>query len=139
MFRIITVILFISIINWFLISFDTSFNYGVCYNKSILYSIGIKISNVFKLFGIKESISIITGFMAKEQVVSTLSVLGNNLNKISAYVFCIFNIITIPCINTVVALKNECGYKLMILYNMLYLVISYIVSILIYLIIRIIM
>ena len=77
--------------------------------------------------------------MAKEQVVSTLSVLGNNLNKVSAYLFCIFNIITIPCINTVVALKNECGYKLMILYNTLYLVISYIVSIIIYLIIRIIM
>ncbi len=139
LFRIITVVLFISIINWFLISFNTSFNYGVRYNNSILYLIGYKISNIFKLFGIKESISIITGFMAKEQVVSTLSVLGNNLNKISAYVFCIFNIITIPCINTVVALKNECGYKLMILYNMLYLVISYIVSILIYLIIRIIM
>lgn len=139
LFRIITVVLFISIINWFLISFNTSFNYGVRYNNSILYLIGYKISNIFKLFGIKESVSIITGFMAKEQVVSTLSVLGNNLNKVSAYLFCIFNIITIPCINTVVALKNECGYKLMILYNTLYLVISYIVSILIYLIIRIIM
>lgn len=139
LFRIITVVLFISIINWFLISFNTSFNYGVRYNNSILYLIGYKISNIFKLFGIKESVSIITGFMAKEQVVSTLSVLGNNLNKVSAYLFCIFNIITIPCINTVVAIKNECGYKLMILYNTLYLVISYIVSILIYLIIRIIM
>ena len=139
LFRIITVVLFISIINWFLISFNTSFNYGVRYNNSILYLIGDKISNIFKLFGIKESVSIITGFMAKEQVVSTLSVLGNNLNKVSAYLFCIFNIITIPCINTVVALKNECGYKLMILYNTLYLVISYIVSIIIYLIIRIIM
>ncbi len=139
LFRIITVVLFISIINWFLISFNTSFNYGVRYNNSILYLIGYKISNIFKLFGIKESVSIITGFMAKEQVVSTLSVLGNNLNKVSAYLFCIFNIITIPCINTVVALKNECGYKLMILYNTLYLVISYIVSIIIYLIIRIIM
>lgn len=139
LFRIITVVLFISIINWFLISFNTSFNYGVRYNNSILYLIGYKISNIFKLFGIKESVSIITGFMAKEQVVSTLSVLGNNLNKVSAYLFCIFNIITIPCINTVVAIKNECGYKLMILYNTLYLVISYIVSIIIYLIIRIIM
>ena len=139
LFRIITVVLFISIINWFLISFNTSFNYGVRYNSSILYLIGYKISNIFKLFGIKESVSIITGFMAKEQVVSTLSVLGNNLNKVSAYLFCIFNIITIPCINTVVAIKNECGYKLMILYNTLYLVISYIVSIIIYLIIRIIM
>ena len=133
LFRIITVILFISIINFFLISFDTSFNYKVSYNNSILYLIGCKISNIFKLFGIKESVAIITGFMAKEQVVSTLSVLGNNLNKVSAYLFCIFNIITIPCINTVVALKNECGYKLMIIYSILYLVISYVVVMLIYL------
>ena len=134
LFRIITVILFVSIINFLLISFDTNFNYDVSYNNSILYLIGIKISNIFKLFGIKESISIITGFMAKEQVVSTLSVLGNSLNKVSAYLFCIFNIITIPCINTVVALKNECGYKLMILYSILYLVISYVVVILMFLI-----
>ena len=136
--RIITVILFISIINWILISFDTSFNYGVSYNKSILYMIGSKISNIFKLFGIKESISILTGIIAKEEVVSTLSVLGNNLDKLSAYLFCIFNIITIPCINTIMAIKSECGYKRMFLYSTLYLVISYLVTILTYLIFRII-
>ena len=138
LFRIITVILFISIINFILIKFDTSFNYGVSYNNSILYMIGSKISNIFKLFGIKESISIISGIIAKEEVVSTLSVLGNNLDKLSAYLFCIFNIITIPCINTIMAIKSECGYKIMILYSTLYLVISYIVTILIYIIIRII-
>lgn len=135
LFRIVTVILFISIINWIIISFDTSFNYKASYNNSILYMIGSKISNIFKLFGIKESISILTGLIAKEEAVSTLSVLGNNLDSLSAYLFCIFNIITIPCINTVIAIKNECGYKLMILYSTLYLFISYIVTIIIYLII----
>lgn len=136
--RIITVILFISIINWILISFDTSFNYKVSYNNSILYMLGSHISNILKLFGIKESISIISGLVAKEEVVSTLSVLGNNLDKLSAYLFCIFNIITIPCINTVMAIKNECGYKRMFLYSFFYLIISYLVTILIYIIIRII-
>ena len=100
--------------------------------------IGSKISNIFKLFGIKESISIISGIIAKEEVVSTLSVLGNNLDKLSAYLFCIFNIITIPCINTVLAIKKECGYKRMFLYSFFYLIISYLVTILIYIIIRII-
>ena len=138
LFRIITVILFISIINFILIKFDTSFNYGVSYNNSILYMIGSKISNIFKLFRIKESISILSGIIAKEEVVSTLSVLGNNLDKLSAYLFCIFNIITIPCINTIISIKSECGYKVMFIYTIFYLVISYIVTILIYIIFRII-
>lgn len=138
LFRIITVILFISIINFILIKFDTSFNYGVSYNNSILYMIGSKISNIFKLFRIKESISILSGIIAKEEVVSTLSVLGNNLDKLSAYLFCIFNIITIPCINTIISVKSECGYKVMFIYTIFYLVISYIVTILIYIIFRII-
>ena len=100
--------------------------------------LGSKISNIFKLFGIKESISILSGLIAKEEVVSTLSVLGNDLDRLSAYLFCIFNIITIPCINTIMAIKSECGYKRMFLYTTLYLVISYLVTILIYIIIRII-
>ena len=138
LFRIITVILFISIINFILIKFDTSFNYGVSYNNSILYMFGCHISNIFKLFRIKESISILSGIIAKEEVVSTLSVLGNNLDKLSAYLFCIFNIITIPCINTVLAIKSECGYKRMFIYTIFYLVISYLVTIILYIIIRII-
>ena len=138
LFRIITVILFISIINFILIKFDTSFNYGVSYNNSILYMFGSHISNIFKLFRIKESISILSGIIAKEEVVSTLSVLGNNLDKLSAYLFCIFNIITIPCINTVLAIKSECGYKRMFIYTIFYLVISYLVTIILYIIIRII-
>ena len=100
--------------------------------------IGSKISNIFKLFRIKESISILSGIIAKEEVVSTLSVLGNNLDKLSAYLFCIFNIITIPCINTIISVKSECGYKVMFIYTIFYLVISYIVTILIYIIFRII-
>ena len=138
LFRIITVILFISIINFILIRFDTSFNYGVSYNNSILYMFGSHISNIFKLFGIKENISIISGLIAKEEVVSTLSVLGNDLDRLSAYLFCIFNIITIPCINTVLAIKSECGYKRMFIYTIFYLVISYLVTIILYIIIRII-
>ena len=138
LFRIITVILFISIINFILIRFDTSFNYGVSYNNSILYMFGSHISKILKLFGIKESISIISGLVAKEEVVSTLSVLGNDLDRLSAYLFCIFNIITIPCINTVLAIKSECGYKRMFIYTIFYLVISYLVTIILYIIIRII-
>lgn len=132
LFRLTTLIMFISIINWFLISFDINFNYGVSYNDSLMYLLGSKLSLIFRLFGKKENIAIITGIIAKEQVISTMSVFGNNLNKISAYVFCVFNIITIPCINTIEAIKKECGYKKMILYTSLYLLISYIVCLFIF-------
>ena len=141
LFRIITIIMFISIINWILISFDWSFNYNVEFRETILYFISNKISFMTKLFvgknSILESISALNGIIAKEQVVSTMSVIGNNLNIISAYSFCLFNIITIPCINTISIIKKECGIRLMIIYLFLYLLISYTFSTLIYLLLKI--
>ena len=106
LFRIITVIMFISIVNYLII-----------YN-----------TNIISLLSHKDIISIISGLIAKEQVISTMSLLGNNLNRVSAYIFCIFNIITIPCINTIISIKKECGYKNMYIYMNLYLAISLIVS-----------
>ena len=106
LFRIITVIMFISIVNYLII-----------YN-----------TNIISLLSHKDIISIISGLIAKEQVISTMSLLGNNLNRVSAYIFCIFNIITIPCINTIISIKKECGYKNMYIYMILYLGISLIVS-----------
>ena len=112
LFRIITVIMFISIVNYLII-----------YN-----------TNIISLLSHKDIISIISGLIAKEQVISTMSLLGNNLNRVSAYIFCIFNIITIPCINTIISIKKECGYKNMYIYMILYLGISLIVSGIFYLI-----
>lgn len=114
LFRIITVIMFISIVNYLII-----------YNTNILY-----------LLKNKNIISIISGLIAKEQVISTMNIVGNNLNKVSAYVFCIFNILTIPCVNTIISIKKECGYKKMLIYIALYLVISYVISLIIYLILK---
>lgn len=126
LFRIITVIMFVSIINYFLF-----------YNTSILLFICDRLRIIFKIFTNEEIVSIISGFIAKEQVISTLNIVGHNLNKISSYIFCIFNVLTIPCINTISVIKKECGYKYMIMYLSLYLAISYIVTIFIYLIIYI--
>ena len=75
---------------------------------------------------------IISGIIAKEQAISTITVLGSTLNIMSAYSFCVFNIITIPCINTLTCIKKEFGKKILLLYLTIYLLISYIISIIIY-------
>ena len=69
--------------------------------------------------------------IAKEQVISTMSVLKLKLNKISAYTFCLFNILSIPCINTITALKKEIGINF-IKYIIIYFVYALIISALLF-------
>ena len=134
--RIITIMIFISILNFLMSSFSTSFTYVTDIKKSILYFTSYKLSFIFKPFlGINSPsifLSIISGLFAKEQVVSTINSLKVNLSYITAYTFCIFNIFTIPCINTLSIMKKECGIKLTIFYNLIYLLISYIISFIIF-------
>ena len=134
--RIITIMIFISVLNFFLSSFDISFNYVTNIKKSILYFTSYKLSFIFKPFlGVNSPsifLSIISGLFAKEQVVSTINSLKVNLSYITAYTFCIFNIFTIPCINTLSIMKKECGIKLTVFYNLLYLLISFIISCIIF-------
>lgn len=135
--RICSIIMLFSIFNWFLISFDMNINYGVTFENSILYTIGNKLSFLVKpIVGTSDPkifLSILSGLIAKEQVVSTMSVSKVNfISLISAYSFCSFNLFSIPCINTLTAIKKECGFKVMILYSILYIVIAYLVSIIVF-------
>lgn len=135
--RIFSIMLFFSIINWFLLSFDVHLNYNVSFENSILYLIGNKLSFLTKpLIGYNDSktlVSILSGIIAKEQVVSTIGVLKVKfLSVISAYSFCLFNLFSIPCINTLSAIKNECGFKTMLIYGFIYMLISYIISIILF-------
>ena len=134
--KISTVMIFISILNFLLVSLDKTFSYTNSIEDSLLYIISSRLSIMFKPFlGInnKEAfISILSGLFAKEQVVSTIGVVGNSFNYITAYTFCLFNIFTLPCINTISAMKKECGIKLTILYNLIYIIISYIISIILF-------
>lgn len=134
--RIVTIILFFSIVNWFLISFDFKFNYPVDFNKSILNSILNTISFLTHPFIGNSNVRVLAssffGLFAKEQVLSTLNILNIKLNSIQAYSFCCFNLFSIPCINTLVALKKECGFKCMVLYSFIYLLTAYLISIIIF-------
>ena len=121
-----TTIVFSSIIVWFLLSFSTSLKYGVDIEESILASIGKKISWVFyPMIGTNSwqaTVSTMQGLIAKEQVVSSMSIISSLENKsvfdsqafnfftpISAFTFIIFNIFSAPCLATISTMKNELG------------------------------
>lgn len=140
-----SIIFISSIIIWFLKSFDINLIY-VQEEKSMLATIGMKISNLFKPIGLGDwriTTAIITGISAKEAILSTLSVLCNS--NISTLVTAIKEIFTIkeaisfitfillytPCIATIGVIKKEFGIKkaIKIVFNQFF--IAYITSFLI--------
>jgi len=144
-----TVIFIASIIIWFLQSFDWSFNMVEDSTKSILAYIGSAIAPIFKPLGFNDwriSTALITGFSAKEAVVSTLSVLtgvsgdvqlsmilNTILNPLSSYAFLVFTLLYMPCIAAFAATKRELGsMKYAILTALYQTATAYVVSLIIY-------
>lgn len=119
--RAFTVIFVATIIIWFLETFDFRLNLVTDSSTSILASIAGLIAPVFRPLGFGDwriSTSLIAGFMAKESVVSTLSVLFGGtesmlsaitpLAAISLLVFCL---LYTPCVAAVASIKRELGAK----------------------------
>lgn len=110
-----TTILFASIIIWFLMSFSTKLKYGVEIESSILAYIGKKISWIFYPVIGKNSweaaVSAIQGLLAKEQVISSISIISgfDIFTKASAYSFVVFNLFSAPCFAAIAAMKQELG------------------------------
>lgn len=115
-----TVIFVASIIIWFLQTFDTRLNVVSNSGDSLLAMIGGFIAPIFRPLGFDDwriSTALITGFTAKESVVSTLTVLlGGSTALISklfttftAFVFLVFSLLYTPCIAAVTAVKRELG------------------------------
>jgi ferrous iron transport protein B len=113
-----TIIFSMSIIIWGLQNFNFSFEMVTQSNESIFGLIGGYISPIFTPLGFgtwEASISLLTGLVAKESVVSSMSVLyGINgvrdaFNPASAYAFMVFSLLYVPCISAFVAIKKEMG------------------------------
>lgn len=120
-----TIIFIASIIIWMLQSFDWSLRYVEDGAASILASIGSVIAPIFKPLGFSDwraATAIITGFSAKESVVSTLSVLTGAATdaQLSVYLaqiftpagalsFLTFTILYMPCVAAFAASKREMG------------------------------
>ena len=137
--RAFTIIFVASIIIWFLQSFDWHLNYISDSADSILAMLGSLIAPLFEPLGLADwriSTSLITGFSAKESVVSTLSILvgGNSDNiaalftPISAYVFLIFTLLYTPCVATIATVKKELGAKFAIVVVILQCVIAWLIA-----------
>lgn len=122
--RAFTVIFVATIIIWFLQTFDTRFNVSVDGTDSFLALIGRWIAPLFAPLGFSDwrvSTALITGFTAKEAVVSTLSVLtgtatanlssvlGSMFSGASAAAFLAFTLLYTPCVAAVAAVKREMG------------------------------
>ena len=123
-----TIILFCSVIIWFLSSFSLKFEYGVAIENSILAGIGRLFSWFFYPmlgeFNWAASVSALQGLIAKEQVVSSMTVIsgvaGGNagifassvfagFNPASAYAFMVFNLFSAPCFGAIGAMRSELG------------------------------
>ena len=116
-----TVIFAATIIIWFLQNFDLQLSLTADPQSSILARIAGDISPLFAPLGFSDwriSTALITGFMAKESVVSTLVVLFGSAAALSAVLtpaqaapLLVFCLLYTPCIAAVAAVKRELGNK----------------------------
>lgn len=117
--RAFTVIFIATIIIWFLQTFDPHLNMVSDSQNSILAKAAGFIAPVFAPLGFGDwrvSTALITGFMAKESVVSTLSVLLpaeglllSGLSPVSAASLLVFCLLYTPCVAAVAAIRRELG------------------------------
>ena len=119
--RAFTVIFLATIVIWFLQTFDLHLNLVTDSQNSILAAVAGLIAPVFTPLGFGDwriSTALITGFMAKESVVATLSILFGStaslqavLTPLSAAALLAFCLLYTPCVAAVASIKRELGGK----------------------------
>lgn len=119
--RAFTVIFGATIVIWFLQSFDLHLNMVTDSQASILATVAGMIAPVFIPLGFGDwriSTALISGFMAKESVVSTLSILFGStaaltavINTAGAAALLIFCLLYTPCVAAIASIKRELGGK----------------------------
>ncbi|MDD6840297.1 MAG: ferrous iron transport protein B [Spirochaetales bacterium] len=121
--RAFTVIFVASIVIWLLQSFDTRLNFvaDVDNSRSILAMISGAVAPIFSLQGFGDwrvVTALVAGFMAKESVVSTLSVLTGTVGAVasiltpgSAYSLLVFCLLYTPCVAAIASIRRELGGK----------------------------
>ena len=119
--RAFTVIFVATIVIWFLQTFDLHLNLVTDSRNSILAVVSGYIAPLFAPLGFGDwriSTALITGFMAKESVVSTLSVLlgktaslAKILNPLGAASLLVFCLLYTPCVAAIASIKRELGTR----------------------------
>ena len=137
-----TIIFWATILIWFLENFDYQLNLTSNSSQSLLALLGNVITPIFKPLGISDwriSTAFLTGFMAKESVVSTLTVLLDGeaeklstlFTPLSAFVFLVFSLLYTPCVATIATVRKELGKRYAVLVVFLQCSIAWIVAFLV--------
>ncbi len=139
--RAFTVIFVGTVIVWFLQTFDITFNMVTNSEDSILAMLAGIIAPVFSPLGFgnwKMVTSLISGFLAKESVVSMLTVLYGGtsglqaaMTPLTAFVFLIYCLLYTPCVAAIAAVKREAGRRAALKMVIFQCVIAWIVAFLI--------
>ena len=125
--RAFTVIFVATLAIWFLESFDLHRNFVTDSSRSLLASIGRILAPMFRPLGFEDwrvTTALITGFTAKEAVVSTLGILtgagtehlsaalSGLFTPLSAVSFLTFTLLYTPCVAAIAAIGRELGGRL---------------------------
>lgn len=122
-----TLILVMSVAIWFMQNFDMSLNMVADESTSILGTLGSLIAPIFKPLGFgtwQAAVALLTGFVAKEAVVASLSMFygfaitdssaviatalsGTFQTPLAAYAFMVFILLYVPCIAAIAAIRKE--------------------------------
>jgi ferrous iron transport protein B len=133
--RAFTLIFIASLVIWLLRSFDSTLNGVTDDSNSILAGIGRLLAPVFAPLGFgdwKAVTALLTGFMAKEAVISTFAVLTRSgsanlptalqslFTPLSAYAFLVFTLLYTPCIATIATIRRELNSRMLAVAAVLY-------------------
>ncbi len=138
-----TIIFAMSVVIWFLQSFNFT---GMVEDitHSFLYNIGSFIAPIFAPLGFGDwqaSVSLLTGLMAKETIISTMEVIYRGdltrmlpqfFTALSSYSFMVFVLLYTPCISVVGVMKKEYGGKFTILSVIFQFLVAWISAFIIY-------
>ena len=114
-----SVILIATVVVWFLQSFDASMTMVADSSDSLMATISGWIAPVLAPLGLDDwriVTSLISGFMAKESVVSTMEILFGGgiqgaLSTLSAATMLVFSLLYTPCVASIASIKRELGAK----------------------------
>lgn len=116
-----TIIFAATVVIWFLQTFDIRFNVVADQSQSLLAGLGSIIAPALAPLGFgdwRASTALVTGLIAKESVISTLTVLlgatspaalSTMFSPFTAYVFLVFTLLYPPCVAAIGAVKSELG------------------------------
>ena len=116
--RAFSVILVATVIVWFLQSFDFRFNYLETSEGSIMAVLAGAVAPIMRPIGMGDwriVTSLISGFMAKESVVSIMQMLFAGgmagLGKLTAACMLVFSLLYTPCVAAIASIRRELGSK----------------------------